>query len=220
MTSQLTSTRTAKPNMLKSVSRLPNMSYLHEIEIKAGDCPSNWRAFWFLEHLLQLFNANTHSEHTGTERSHEMAEAEIKTLNSLLKGELSARETYQQAIEKFESADAQAARQAEKLHSIKEDHENAVQKLSAYVRDCGGEPAESSGVWGSWASMVHGSAQVLGHGPALTVLKKGEEIGLAQYEKALSRGELTPGAQNHIRDLLLPQQYRHIQTLRVLTDSV
>lgn len=64
----------------------------------------------------------------------------IKICNSLLRGELSAIETYDQALEKY--ADTPAANE---LSRIRSDHSHAAARLATNVREMGGEPENESG---------------------------------------------------------------------------
>ncbi|MGQ0539627.1 MAG: hypothetical protein ACT4R6_11805, partial [Gemmatimonadaceae bacterium] len=59
----------------------------------------------------------------------------VGQLNSLLRGEISARETYQQAISKFGT---EGRGDVEVLREIALEHGDAVQRLSDAVRDAGG----------------------------------------------------------------------------------
>ena len=64
-------------------------------------------------------------------------------LNDLLKGEISACETYRQALDKAEASDVRKM-----LESNHECHSGRVAKLKEEVSKAGGTPAEGSGVWG------------------------------------------------------------------------
>jgi hypothetical protein len=138
------------------------------------------------------------------------------TCNALLRGELSAIETYTQAIEKF-GPDAGGS----PLEGIRADHAANAELLRKLVGECGEEPATSSGPWGSFATTVEGVATLFGESPALMVLQQGEEHGIRQYEKALEDVELSQPVKDLILDTLLPAQRKHLVELeRCRTNAV
>jgi uncharacterized protein (TIGR02284 family) len=144
----------------------------------------------------------THTEHC------------IDVCNSLLRGEISAIETYTQAIEKFRD-DPEAAF----LEGFRRDHIDSANRLRENVRDMGGEPSNDSGVWGTWAKAVEGTAKVLGDSAALKVLQEGEEHGRKEYEAALENDDVLPTCKEMIRVELLPRQLSHIARLRGLRQT-
>jgi hypothetical protein len=75
------------------------------------------------------------------------------TLNTMLRGELSAAETYQQALTKLKDT-----RAADELRRIHADHRQAATTLDWHVRQHGGQPARDSGAWGTFAKAVEGTA--------------------------------------------------------------
>ena len=113
----------------------------------------------------------------------------IETLNKFLKDELSATETYQQALAKLR--DDAGLGESESLMPIYENHKEAVASLQALISRLGGTPCEDSGAWGTWAKIVQGSANLLGKEAALTALQGGEKSGAADYEEALQDTELS-----------------------------
>ncbi len=130
------------------------------------------------------------------------------TCNALLRGELSAIETYDQVIDKFGQIGDESP-----LEAIRADHVANAESLRELVGDCGEEPATSSGVWGTFATTVEGAATLLGESPALAVLQQGEEHGIRQYEKALEDEDLSEDVKTLIRDTLLPTQRVHLVEL-------
>ena len=81
----------------------------------------------------------------------------------------------------------------------------------------GGEPSKSSGVWGSFAKLVEGTAKMLGETTAIATLKVGEERGQTEYEEALLDGHVHVECKQLIRGKLLPRQASHIKSLEQLT---
>jgi hypothetical protein len=78
----------------------------------------------------------------NTANVNENAISEIDTLNSLLRGELSAVDTYDQAMQKFEDT-----RLLADLQMIRQEHVEAEVILREKVLQIGGEPVESSEPW-------------------------------------------------------------------------
>jgi len=141
----------------------------------------------------------------------------IETIDKLLKNELAATETYQQVLDKFRE-DA-ALGESEYLMPIYEDHKDAVSSLQEQISQLGGTPSEGSGVWGAWAEIVQGGANLLGQKAALKVLQEGEKSGADDYEEALQDSELPADVRSLIETKLLPAQQSHIRTLDRLFDS-
>ena len=130
------------------------------------------------------------------------------TCNSLLQGELSAIETYTQAIKKFGTSEGDGP-----LEGIRADHVANAESLRMLIGECGKEPATDSGAWGTFATSVEGVATLLGKSPALLVLQQGEEHGVRQYEEALEDEQLSEAVKNLIRNTLLPAQREHLAAL-------
>ena len=132
----------------------------------------------------------------------------IDVCNSLLRGELSAIETYNQALEKFDSDLERSA-----LVSIQNDHQHSASRLREHLVDMGAEPATDSGVWGTFAKAVEGTAKLLGESPALTALQQGEEHGIDEYEEALRNTGVMDEIKTVIRQQLLPPLSEHVAAL-------
>lgn len=130
------------------------------------------------------------------------------TCNALLRGELSAIETYTQAIEKFADTSVDSP-----LGRIRTDHEASAASLRELIGECGGDYATSSGPWGSFATAVEGVATLFGESPALTILQQGEEHGISEYEDALADDDLDMSVKQLIREELLPAQRAHLVAL-------
>jgi uncharacterized protein (TIGR02284 family) len=134
---------------------------------------------------------------------------DTNTLNSLLRGEMSAIETYRQAIEKLGDVHDPLV---EELRAMQRDHRDASEVLWKHVEQHGGKPSEGSGPWGAFAKAIEGTAKLLGNTSALKALKEGEEHGLKDYEDALNDHDLPADCQALIRGLI-PRQRAHITTL-------
>jgi hypothetical protein len=139
------------------------------------------------------------------------ATCDTQALNSLLRGELSAVETYDQAMEKFEDQHILAD-----LHKIRERHAHAAIVLREQVLRFGNEPATGSGPWGAFAAVVTGTAKVIGPATALSALRQGEEHGINEYEDALQNENVNPECKEMIRGDLLPSCRGHVDELNRL----
>jgi len=138
----------------------------------------------------------------------------IDHLNALLRGEIAAMETYQQALAKLEESGDVAD-----LRRIHDEHRTAANTLRQHVHQCGGKPDQRSGAWGAWAKMVEGTAKVFGETTALKALKEGEEQGVKDYQTAATDEELSSECRDLIRTQLLPQTREHIATLDRIMSS-
>ncbi len=141
-------------------------------------------------------------------------DSSIDQLRSFCRGEMSAVETYRQAI-----AAASEPWVAQKLRSNMASHERRVEMLRRRIEELGGEPPESSGPWGLFAKAVEGTAAALGQRTALSALKEGEDHGLKDYYQS-DLTDLDSGSHLLIRKVILPQQmqtHRSVSDLKRLT---
>jgi uncharacterized protein (TIGR02284 family) len=139
----------------------------------------------------------------------------VKVCNSLLRGELSAVETYAQAIRKYPDSPV-----ADQLREIRNDHIESSQLLADHVLEMGGEPETDSGAWGVFAKSVQGAANLFGANSAIESLIQGEEMGRSDYEDALRDEDVLPESKAMMRDTLLPPVVRHISRLHSLEEVV
>ena len=107
----------------------------------------------------------------------------IATLNLLLKGELSAVESYDRARPAVEDKPALRG----DLQECRASHELRVERIRRAILDQGGEPIHSSGAWGIFAKAVAGGARALGWKTVITTLEEGEDHGVHQYEENMPR---------------------------------
>ena len=138
-----------------------------------------------------------------------------EALNSLLRGEISAIETYEQAMPKFEASAHKAS-----LKAICDEHTNTAQTLRENVQRCKGEPSTGSGPWGTFTAVITGAAKLIGPQSVLAALKQGEEHGISQYEKSLEADGLTAECKNLIRTDLLPRCKKHVSQLETMIAAV
>jgi hypothetical protein len=116
-----------------------------------------------------------------TETLTEKTVERIAVFDSLLRGELSAVETYRQAYEKFPLP---------ALKDLLASHGDSAVRIRQHIERNGGEGSKSSGPWGAFAKLVEGTAKALGEAAAFKALKEGEEHGLKEYEEALPQNSL------------------------------
>ena len=132
----------------------------------------------------------------------------ISLCDKLLRGELSAIESYSQAIAKFEDE-----RDKKSLDQILSSHENSASRLRQHIADLGGTASATSGIWGDFTSALESSAAMLGESPALAVLQAGEEHGIREYEEALVRPRVPDALKTVIRQHLLPTALENVVSL-------
>lgn len=133
----------------------------------------------------------------------------VDQLNHLLRGEMSAVETYEQSLPKFEEYPA-AARE---LRRIRDDHRETSQVLREHVTKLGGNPSDGSGPWGGFAQAITGAAKLLGPDTTLAALMKGEEHGIKEYREALDKEGLPTECQELIFTRLVPRCQEHLANL-------
>ena len=131
--------------------------------------------------------------------------------NTLLRGELSALETYDQAIDKYP-----AAKETSTLQAIRQEHIQNAETLKGLIQETGAAPTEGPGSWGGFARSVESGSQMLGRKAALGALLQGEKQGKRDYEEALRKKSLPEDWRETIRDHLLSRQCRHINELENL----
>jgi hypothetical protein len=141
----------------------------------------------------------------------EKKDIRIKQLNTFLRGELSAAQTYDHARGKLNDPTV-----LQVLDDNFLSHHNRVELLRREIAVLGGEPAESAGLWGELASFVEGSAAILGQKVALSVLEQGEERGLNTYR---DRAMFDPLVQSFIEAELWPRQEESRNRLATLTQD-
>jgi uncharacterized protein (TIGR02284 family) len=138
----------------------------------------------------------------------------IETLNSLLRGERSALETYEGVIK---NQDEGAPRV--QLEQICSDHRDRVAELERHVISLGGKPGTSSGTWGVVASVVQTVANVIGDKTAVYSLKEGEELGLRSYESSLEDVSDEPECIHLINSCISAQRENLMKLQSILSEK-
>jgi len=108
-------------------------------------------------------------------------------LAELLRGELAAVETYEQAL-----AAVNGAPLGTRLQLFHDEHVRAVAVLRGALAQYTTDMPTSSGPWGTFAKAIEGAAKLLGNTAAMRALKSGEEHGVKEYEQALENDDI-PG---------------------------
>lgn len=136
------------------------------------------------------------------------AVSDIDNVNALLRGELAAVESYDQALAKF--PDELGIGQ---LRMIRREHFKAANDLRDLIKGHGGQPAQSSGAWGAFAAAVTGTAKVFGWSAAISALEQGEERGISDYQSAIESDAIPSDCRAVIRGELLPMCEQHVAEL-------
>ncbi|MGZ8979928.1 MAG: DUF2383 domain-containing protein [Burkholderiaceae bacterium] len=139
-------------------------------------------------------------------------------LNSCLRGELAAIETYEQALEKIRSEYGSDPK-FQQLEKMLRNHEQAATQLQSLVRQNGGEPDTDSGAWGAWANTVMGASSLFGDKAALKALKEGEESGIKQYRSLIDSTD-TPADVRDVAMKLMKNDKEHCTRLDTMMETV
>jgi len=137
----------------------------------------------------------------------------VDNLNSLLRGELAATETYQQAMDKVGNEPG-----ASEISAIHADHRETANEFRQHVHHFGGKPDQGSGAWGAFSKAIEGTAKIFGKTAALKALKEGEEQGISSYESALQDRDMPAECQTLIRGSMTRCR-SHVQMLDRLMES-
>jgi demethoxyubiquinone hydroxylase (CLK1/Coq7/Cat5 family) len=139
---------------------------------------------------------------------------DVDKLDSFLRGEMSAVETYDQALEKLGDDPTYAA----PLRAARESHRKRVELLRDELLRRGAMPSEGSGIWGGFAKLVEGGAKLFGAKSAIAALEEGEDHGRDDYRRELE--ELTPEARSFVEHRLLPEQLKTHDAISSLKHSL
>ena len=143
-----------------------------------------------------------------------MVDQDVEKLDSFLRGEISAVETYDQALEKLGDDPTVAA----PLRAARDSHQMRVERLRDELLRHGAMPSDGSGVWGGFAKLVEGGAKVFGAKSAIAALEEGEDHGRDDYKRELD--ELSPDVRRLVESELLPEQLRTHDALSALKHSL
>jgi hypothetical protein len=133
--------------------------------------------------------------------------AVVGILNKHLRGELSAVETYRQALERLGTSAC-----AVDLRENQRSHQQRVDMLQNQILRMGGKPNTDSGVWGGFAKLVEGGAKLFGEKSAIAALEEGEDHGLKLYRDRSDLDKLDLATREFVMSSLLPEQERTHRT--------
>ncbi len=139
-------------------------------------------------------------------------EQDLDQLNSMLRGERAAVETYAQCIEKLATS-----RFAPELAPLKASHATRVGKLTSKITELGGEADTTSGAWGSFAKLVEGGASVFGERAAIAALEEGEDHGKKEYADLQ---KLSLDTRRFVETELAPEQKRTHDAMRSIKHAM
>ncbi len=137
------------------------------------------------------------------------------SLTSLMRGEMTAVETYELAIDNLMATAPEFARM---LHRIRDDHAAAVEWFRSQIVLAEGEPPERSGPWGVFAQVLASAASLASAEAAAKVLLRGEQQGLVGYDGMLDGPTLDTATRDHVATQLRPQVQGHIAMLEAFRD--
>jgi hypothetical protein len=137
----------------------------------------------------------------------------INQLNSFLRGELSAAETYRLALARLEQSEFRPT-----LVQCSRSHEERARLLTEAILGRGGEPADSSGAWGSLVRMIERSAAAISESAAVAALEEGEDHGRDDYLRDID--SLEPSARQLVEFAILPEQRRTHDTIKAVKRSL
>ncbi len=130
------------------------------------------------------------------------SKSSVEKLNSYLRGELAAVETYKMALEKLDMSSPLRAEVENNMMS----HQDRVDALCDAIVAIGGKPSTGSGPWGVWAKTVEGAAKIFGEKAAISALEEGEDHGLKDYKRGLDDDDLDGESRSMLTSRLLPEQ--------------
>lgn len=139
-------------------------------------------------------------------------------LNSSLRGELAAVETYGQALNKMRKEYGQDPK-FQQLSEILRQHQEAASKLQGLIRQHGGTPTTDSGAWGTWSNTVMGAARIFGDRSALKALKEGEESGIKQYQGIIDDANVPADVRSALGSLMQRSQ-EHVGQLDQMMETL
>ena len=137
----------------------------------------------------------------------------IDQLASFYRGELSAVETYRQAMRV-----TQQSWVLTQLRANMASHEERARILRQRIVDLGGIPPEDSGPWGAFATTVQGAAAAINARAALSILEEGERHGLADYRADL--GKVDHESLRMLENRVIPQQSQTYDSLHRIVESL
>jgi hypothetical protein len=132
-----------------------------------------------------------------------MTTTTIDVLNGLLRDELAAVATYDEALHERSAFSGKT-----ELSLCQRSHEVRARVLEDKIVSLGGQPAATPGLAGLWAKLVESGAVALGPDMAIRALEQGEDHVLRDYRNGLSH--VDPEVKTFLENDLLPEEeYTH-----------
>lgn len=138
---------------------------------------------------------------------------EVAGLSALLAGEISAVESYQQAIQKVKDTELIST-----LEQCRNSHAVRIMMLRECLQNLGVIPSESAGVWGWFAQLVEGGATIVSDQAAIATLTAGEYFGLDQYRKTMN--SVDPESWKIIQKEVIPRQEQTYAVISALNTTM
>jgi rubrerythrin len=135
----------------------------------------------------------------------------VETLNKCLRDELSAVETYRQALDKIRASYGEDPK-FQQLAGMLQDHQEAASRVRTLILQIGGAETDDAGAWGAWSKAVMGTAELFGDKAALEALMEGEESGVKDYREAIDDAAIPADVKGALNTLMAAQE-RHVRDL-------
>jgi hypothetical protein len=132
----------------------------------------------------------------------------IDRLNGLLRDELAAIETYDEALRGRSAFSGKS-----ELSYCQRSHERRAAVLRDKIASLGGQPATSSGLRGAWERLVEASATAVSDTLAIRALEAGEVRVMRDYRMGVAG--LAPEVRSFVERSLVPEEEF---TLRTMSD--
>lgn len=143
-----------------------------------------------------------------------MTDEPVDTLTKQYRRELSAVNSYEQALKKYNGQ-----REEAELRKIYREHLDATLCLRMALQSRGRSIPDGAGTWGSVASSVKRAATIVNDELPLHILRRGESINAEGYDALLSDENLSDGLVIELRGLR-GRCRRHITTLGAMIAQV
>jgi demethoxyubiquinone hydroxylase (CLK1/Coq7/Cat5 family) len=148
---------------------------------------------------------------TNLNTQHTVKGQSADKLVECLRGELSAVETYEQALKHITHVAIHHS-----LQEILTSHARRVELIRDRMMRAGVEIPGSSGAWGAFAKAVQAGADLVSQTAAVAALEAGEDRGIRLYSMDLE--DCDADTRNFITTQLLPEQQRTHDLCRTLKD--
>jgi hypothetical protein len=125
----------------------------------------------------------------------------IDQLNSFLRGELSAVESYNLALQRLTNFQHRAT-----LEDCASSHQRRALMLAREVSRRGGSPAQNSGTWGKFVRIFETGSLRIGAKHAVAALEEGEDHGRNDYDRDIEK--LDVDGRSFVAQRLMPEQIR------------